>query len=76
METRALISDLASILLLGALTCVIASIFAENRYRIHLWIVGAAIAFLLGVAAFAIYAIRMPKPEAGRVAGLQDPVFS
>ncbi|MFG2289772.1 hypothetical protein ACGFOU_27330 [Streptomyces sp. NPDC048595] len=61
LRNQGILVGLASVLLLGALVCAIASIFAERRFRLHIWIAGAVMLFLLAIAAFAIYVVRIPK---------------
>ncbi|MFD5861698.1 hypothetical protein [Streptomyces chartreusis] len=61
LRNQGILVGLASILLLGALICAISSIFAGRSRRVHLWIACATISFLLAIAAFAIYAVRIPK---------------
>ncbi|MGW2741313.1 hypothetical protein [Streptomyces sp. NPDC001450] len=64
LRNQGIMVGLASVQLLGALICAISSIFAERSYRIHLWIAGSAISFLMAIAAFSIYVVRIPKAAA------------
>ncbi|MEE1832181.1 hypothetical protein [Streptomyces sp. SP17KL33] len=60
LRNQGILVGLASVLLLGALICSIASIFAEG-HRLHLLISGSVTSFLLAITALAIYAVRIPK---------------
>lgn len=61
LRNHGILVGLASTLLLAALICAIASVFADQHQRIHLWIVGSTMAFLFSVAAFSIYVVQIPK---------------
>ncbi|MFI6414461.1 hypothetical protein [Streptomyces sp. NPDC050585] len=61
LRNQGILVGLASVLLLAALICAMASIFAERSYRIHLWLAGAVTAALLSIAAVSIYVVKIPK---------------
>ncbi|UUU23321.1 hypothetical protein [Streptomyces sp. DSM 40750] len=61
LRNQGILIGLAGVLLLAALGSAIASVFVSNRSRIPLLIAGATVAATLAVAAFSIYAIKIPK---------------